>query len=457
MKTGISRRHFLQLGAGALAASSALGLPRSARAAGPAGYKALVCLYLNGGNDAHNLVVPLTNSAYSVYATGRQNLALAAGTLLPLSGAASNGVTYGLHPSCRDLQSLFNSRYLGVVGNVGPLIQPTSAAQAIADSVPLPPQIFSHLNQSTEWQTAVPQSAAPFGWAGRIADYFASQGVNPKVAFNISAQGANTWQTGQSTRPYTVGATGPATLDAISSPNTIYRGGMRKQATLDLIDQAANDPNMLVATAASIYQSSFQKGSALSSALDASGELKTRFPAAQANDWGLSQQLYEVARVIKAQPYIGDARQMFFVEIGGFDTHMNELNTQAMLLGYISQYVNAFWNAMIEIGMQNNVTLFTMSDFGRTLTSNGSGADHGWGSHHLVLGGAVAGGKYYGTMPNLTLGGPDDFGAGRLVPTTSADQYAATLAAWFGIPTGSLTSLFTNLGNFPVHNLGFMK
>ncbi len=459
MKADISRRHFLQLGAGALAASGAfsLAVPRSARAAGPAGYKALVCLYLNGGNDAHNLVVPVTSSAYSVYATGRQSLALAEHSLLPLDGAAPNGVTYGLHPSCRELQALFNAGTLAIVGNVGPLIQPTTAAQAIAGSVPLPPQIFSHLNQSTEWQTAVPQATVPYGWGGKVADYFASQGTTPKIAFNISLQGANTWQTGQSTRLYTLGTGGASTLDPITAPNNTYRGGLRQQATLELINQAAADPNLLVDTAASVYESSFQKGGLVSNALNAAGDLKTKFPAAQLNDWGLSQQLHEVARVIKAQPHIGDARQMFFVEIGGFDTHMNELDTQAMLLGYTSQYVNAFWNAMIEIGMQNNVTLFTMSDFGRTLTSNGSGADHGWGSHHLVVGGAVAGGKYYGSMPNLTLGGPNDFGAGRLVPTTSADQYAATLAAWFGVPTASLNSIFTNLGNFPVNNLGFMR
>jgi uncharacterized protein (DUF1501 family) len=235
-----------------------------------------------------------------------------------------------------------------------------------------------------------------------------------------------------------------------------YRNGLRKQATEALIDQGAGDANLLVSADSSIFQSSAAKVTLVNGAFAAGANLAAPFPAAQPNDWGLSQQLNAVARVIKAQPQIGDTRQLFFVQLGGFDTHTSELATQAELLGYVSDYVNAFWNAMIEIGMEEDVTLFTISDFGRTLTSNGSGADHGWGNHHFVVGGAVLGAKFYGTMPNLTLGGPDDFGQGRLVPSTSADQYAATLANWFGVSDPNLNSIFSNLPNFPVRNLGFL-
>jgi uncharacterized protein (DUF1501 family) len=457
MKLNVSRRDFLQMGAGALLTSGVVtfsGTRPASASSGLSGYKALVCLMLNGGNDGHNWSVPMTSSAYSVYAAGRKDLALASSTLLPLAGTASNGVTYGLHPSCPELQSLFKSGKAAFVCNVGPLIQPTTVAQARAGSVPLPPQLFSHYNQSTEWQTGVPQSIQPSGWGGKIADLFASQGVTPNLAFNISVGGSNTWQQGQLTNPYTLGTSGAPVLNATSNP--YYRNHARAQATQDLITQGASDPNLLVNVASSIFQNAAAKVTLVNNALGAAGDLSTAFPASQPNDWGLSQQLHEVARVIKAQSEIGDSRQMFFVQLGGFDTHSGELATQSSLLRFVSEYVNAFFNGMTEIGMQNNVTLFTLSDFGRTLTSNGNGADHGWGSHHLVLGGAVAGGKFYGTMPDLTLGGANDMGQGRLLPSTSADQYAATLARWFGVSATDLNSLFTNLPNFPVNNLGFL-
>ncbi len=456
MRKDLSRRDFLQMSAGALATSSVFtlaGTRESRSATGPSGYRALVCLMLNGGNDGHNLIVPLTGSAYSTYAAGRGDLALSSSSVLPLNGTAGNGVTYGIHPSCPELRALFNSGKAAVVANVGPLVQPTTLAQAKAGSIPLPPQLFSHYNQSTEWQTAYPQSLQQYGWGGRVADLFVSKGMAANLSFNIAVGGASTWQQGQLTNPYTLGTSGAPSLNAAG--NSFYRNGLRQQATQALLTQAASDPNLLVSTASSIFQNAASKVTLVNNALSAVGDLTTVFPAAQSNDWGLSQQLHEVARVIKAQSQIGDTRQLFFVQIGGFDTHSGQLATQSTLLGYVSQYVNAFWNAMGEIGMQNNVTLFTMSDFGRTLTSNGNGADHGWGNHHLVLGGAVVGG-YYGTMPDLTLGGANDMGQGRLLPTTSADQYAATLAAWFGVGSADLGTVFPNLANFPVTNLGFL-
>jgi uncharacterized protein (DUF1501 family) len=456
MKKEISRRNFIQIGAGALASTSVLGFNGVERAfaAAPAGYKALVCLFMNGGNNGHNWVVPLTPAAHSIYAAGRTNLALAPSSLLPLRGTASNGVQYGLHSSCPELQALYNSGKAAIIGNVGPLIHPTTAAQAIAGSIALPPQLFSHHDQANEWMTGVPQSPERFGWGGKVADLFSSQGMTANLAFNIDIGGANYWSQGAVNNPYTLGTGGAPSLSAAG--NGFYRNGLRQQATEALLNQSASDPNILVSSAAGIFKNAASKVSLVQNALAAAGDLTTQFPAAAGGDWGLSQQLHEVARVIKAQAHIGDSRQMFFVQLGGFDTHNGELATQQTLLTFVSKYVNVFYQSMVEVNMQNNVTLFTVSDFGRTLQSNGDGADHGWGNHQMVVGGAVKGGEIYGTMPDLTLRGPNDFGQGRLVPTTSADQHAATLASWFGVADSSLNSIFTNLPNFNVRNLGFM-
>jgi len=461
MTSRSARRNFLAALGGALGSSTLLGglaAVHSARASSSVGgYKALVCLYLTGGNDGFNWVVPLSPAAYATYAWSRSTLALAPSSLLPLQGTASDGNVYGMHPGCPELQSLFNTGRAAVVCNVGPLVQPGTVAQARSASLPLPPQLFSHVDQSNEWMIATAQSPERYGWAGRIADLLTAQGGAANLAYNISIGGANDWQAGWATNPYALGIGGaPATA---VFENLAYRGGGRAQAAQALLAQAAADPNLLVAGHAAIWQSAGAKAALVGSALASAGDLATTFPplpSGAANDSRLGLQLHEVARVIKAQSRIGDARQMFFVGLGGFDTHEAQLGTQATLLAYVSRYVGAFWNAMAEINQQPNVTLFTIADFGRTLAPNNAGTDHGWGNHHLVLGGAVRGGRYYGTMPNLEIGGADDFGQGRMMPTTSCDQYAATLAAWFGVAAADLATVFPNLPNFATANLGFL-
>jgi uncharacterized protein (DUF1501 family) len=458
MPKKIARREFLNLAGRTLAGSALLanfGRIGTASAASTSGYKALVCLYMTGGNDGFNWLVPVTSSAYSTYAKSRSNLALGASELLVLNGTPSDGNTYGIHPSCPELKTLFNSGKAAFVCNVGPLIQPTTVAQAQTGSVALPPQLFSHVDQATEWMTAYPQSQNRFGWAGRIADVLTAQGASANLAFNINVGGSNYWQGGQTTNPYVLGTSGAPVTNIFNNP--YYRGGARATMAKNLLSMGASDHNLMVAEHAGIWQNAISKVALVNSALAAAGNLTTVFPpaATTGNDWGLSQQLHEVARVIKAQSQIGDTRQIFFVQMGGFDTHNGELTTQSQLLEWVSQYVNVFYNAMIEIGQQNNVTLFTMSDFGRTLAANSDGADHGWGNHHLIVGGAVRGG-YYGQMPSLVLGGANDFGLGRMVPTTSCDQYAATLAGWFGLSASNLTTVFPNLANFSSSNLGFL-
>jgi uncharacterized protein (DUF1501 family) len=470
MKPKFSRRDILRIGATTLATSTVfgrLGKPLIAHAANPyvTGYKALVCINLLGGNQGFNMVVPTTQSAYGTYAASRTNLALAQNTLLPLNGQASDGNTYGFHPSCPELAALFNAKNLAIVANVGTLIQPTTVAQAQAGSVPLPPQLFSHSDQSNQWATAIPQSLNLYGWAGRIADVLIQNSVSTQLGFNISVIGTgNYWQQGANTLPYSIGSSSPP-APVFQEP---LQTGPRPTAMLALQQQAASDSSPFVNAYQSVVASAATKESVLDNALKAAGSLTTQFPTTS-NDGALTgngqfaAQLQQVAQVIKAQSQIGDARQMFFVQLQGFDTHNGELATQSALLGALSQVMNAFWLAMGEINMTQNVTVFTMSEFGRTLTSNGgsatgtgaAGSDHGWGSHAIIQGGAVTGG-FYGTMPSLQVGGPDDFNNGRLVPTTSTDQLAATLASWFGIAAGDIATLFPNLKNFSMGNLGFM-
>jgi uncharacterized protein (DUF1501 family) len=466
MKSGCSRREFLRVSTGTLVSSALLSSMAGwrqalAATADTSGYKALVCVYLYGGNDGFNWFVPLTQAGYSVYAASRGNLALPSSSPLPLQGTsstaatASDGYQYGIHPGCPELQALFNSGNLAVLCNVGTLVAPATPAQIKAGSVPIPPQLFSHLDQQVQWQTSIANSPARYGWAGRVADLYAAQGYNPRLAMNIDVGGANYLQQGQQTNMYVLGTGGAPVLDDTS--NTGYRNGLRAQAAAALLSLGASNSNLMISQYAAIQQRAAAKVSVVNGAMSSAGDLTTQFPG-YPGDTNLGAQLHEVARVIKAQTQIGDGRQIFFVSMNGFDTHYNELNTQGQLLPILSKNLSTFWAAMREIGMTSNVTLFTVTDFGRTLGSNGSGADHAWGNHHVVLGGAVKGGQYYGQMPNLQIGGPNDFGAGlgQMVPTTSTDQHAATLAAWFGVPASSLSTIFPNLGNFPAATLGFL-
>jgi uncharacterized protein (DUF1501 family) len=442
--------------AGASAMLATLGGFQRVLAATPdsSGYKALVCVWLSGGNQAFNWVVPSSSGGYSVYSNSRASLALPRNTLLTLNGTASDGYAYGMHPSCPELQSLFNAGHAAVICNVGTLVEPTTAAQARAGNANLPLQLFSHIDQTTEWMTSQPDSQERVGWAGRIADYYAAQNYRANLAMNINIGGVNYWQDGRTTGPYVLGQEGvPKALD--DTDNTSYRSGARARAAQALLSQAGSDSNVLVQQYAAIQSSAADKLGQVASALNSAGDLSTPFPSVP-GDWNLSAQLHQVARCIKAQSLIGDSRQIFFVQLGGFDTHDGELAAQQSQLAILSQNLNTFWTALGELGMRNNVTVFTGSDFGRTIGSNADGSDHGWGSHHLVFGGAVKGGKYYGTMPDLALGGANDYGGGQIVPTTATDQYAATLARWFGVPDADLDSLFPNLSNFAARNLGFV-
>lgn len=448
---GISRRQLLRLGASSALLLS-LGAVAPARAAGASDYKALVCLYMAGGNNGFNWIVPYTQAAYDTYAASRGNLAIPRNQLHVLNGVASDGNSYGFHPSCAELRGLHSDGRLAIVCNVGTLVQPSTKAQVVGGTVPVPLQLFSHIDQQTAWMTSLPDQLIRTGWAGRMADLLGQQ-QSVNLATNVSVGGTNYWQEGRESMPYALGTQGAPTLDVLHNP--YFRSGRRAAVTQALIDQGAADEHLMVAEFSRILLQAEAKVGLVNDAMETAGDVQAIFPSFDGDD-DLGGQLNAVAKCIKARDGIGDNRQIFYVQIGGFDTHNNELVQQEQQLRTVSRNLYVFWSALEEMGMTDSVTVFTASDFGRSLGSNGDGSDHAWGNHHIVMGGAVRGG-YYGRMPSLRIGGDDDIGAGRILPTTATDQYAATLARWFGIADADLPTVFPNLPRFSPTVLDFFQ
>lgn len=450
----------LRLMAAAASPTNGPQVPSTAAAIG-SDYKALVCLFLNGGNDANNLIVP-TGADYAAYASARSNLAIPQASLLPFSPRTSDGRTWGLHPSVAELSTLFNSGQAAFLANVGTLVQPTTKALYLAGRS-LPPQLFSHSDQQVQWQHSVPDKPTATGWGGRTADLLNSLNTSDQISMSISLAGKNTFEVGAKVSQYAISTSGATTLSGSTSAATSL-DGIRFRAQKDLFAQSQS----------SLFETAFgaASGDAIVSAdllngvLAAAPTITTPFPTVAGSTTNLTSaasQLRMVARLIGASPTLGLKRQIFFVQLGGWDTHAAQLNntdpvagSHAGLLQQTSQAVDAFYKATVELGIANQVTTFTASDFGRTYRSNGDGSDHGWGSHAFVVGGAVKGRELYGKMPTLTINGPDDTGQGRWIPTTSVDEYAATLATWFGVSATDLPTVFPNLGRFAKPSLGFL-
>lgn len=448
----VSRRRFIQSSALGLAGASLANLPGAVRAellgtnAAFTDYKALVCVFLFGGNDSFNMVVPRSTAEYGVYANSRQNLAVARDVLLPILPLTNDGAQYGLHPGMTGVRDLFESGRAAVVANLGPLIQPTTRDQYLNRSVPLPPQLFSHNDQQDQWNTLRGRAAIQTGWAGRIADALASETLAQQIALNISLNGTTSFQAGVNTLPYTIGTTGaPIYFGMTTTPEDRDR-----RAAFEAL-LAQNWPSIFARAFARVNRRALDTADLVNSALALAPTLTTVFPASR-----LAQQLAMVARLIAVRAELDMSRQIFFVAAGGFDTHDNQVADQPDLLTDVSASIAAFHAATVELGIASRVTTFTQSDFGRTLTSNGDGTDHGWGGHQLVVGDTVRGRDIYGSMPRLEIGGPDDAGAGRIVPTLSVDQFAATLAKWFGVADAQLDAVAPNLRNFTQRDLGFL-
>jgi uncharacterized protein (DUF1501 family) len=443
-----SRRGFIKLGAASVGtmALRPFGLLPTLAQSGP-DYRALVCVFLFGGNDSNNTIVPMDDTSFKAYQSIRGTLGLPSAALVPVSSVS--GAPYGFHALLTELASLFTNKDLAVVANVGSLVQPITRAQYIAQQTPVPMNLFSHSDQQAQWQTSVAQGNSTSGWAGRAADYIAAQNINSsKFPTFLSVAGNALEGTGAKTQPVALAPGGSLQL-------TGFGASAAAQARWSALNNLLTTDSgvSLVQAANNTLSNSISDASALDSALGKATALKTQFPKTS-----LGEQLQQVAQIISVQSLLGMRRQIFFCSLGGFDTHTGELPTQNTLYPQVSQALAAFYDATQELGVAQNVTTFTESEFNRTFQpTSGDGSDHGWGGHHLVVGGAVQGGQIYGSFPTFQLAGPDDTDVrGRWIPSTAIDQYGATLCTWFGIPSSALPTIFPNLPNFSTANLGFL-
>jgi len=444
-----TRRGFIRIGAatvGSLALRPFGVLPALAQS-GP-DYRALVCVFLYGGNDSNNSVIPMDDTSYQAYQSLRAGLALTSADLTPTVTSVS-GSPYAFHAKLAEVSSLFANKELAVVANVGSLVQPLTRDQYQQAQAPIPSNLFSHSDQQLQWQTSLAQGNGSTGWAGRAADYMASQNINSSgFPTFVSMNGNSLLGTGVNTQPAALTPGQSLELKGFNS-STASQARLNALNSLLTLDSGMS----LVQAANDTMANSISDAKALGSALAKATPLKTQFPKTN-----IAAQLEQVAQIIQVQADLGMRRQLFFCSLGGFDTHTNELDTHDTLYPQLSPALAAFYEATQELSMAQNVTTFTESDFSRTFQpTSGGGSDHAWGSHHLVLGGAVQGGQVFGKFPTFQLGGPDDADVrGRWIPTTSIDQYGATLCSWFGIPDNALASVFPNFPNFGSVKLGFL-
>ncbi len=409
-------------------------------------YKALVCILLAGGNDSFNMLVPTQPGPYQAYRRTRSNQALDASTLLSLQ---SNGVgiPYGLHPSMPEVAQLFNQNNVAFINNVGTLVEPLSRREEFENSLrKVPLGLFSHADQIMQWQTSVPQSRSAKGWGGRMADLLQAANDSQDISMNISLAGNNTFQAGNDVVEYTISPLGNGSLGIRGYQDASPLNQIRTAAVNNLLERQYQD--VFEQTYADITRQAEVNHENFSSAVG-NVNLQTAFSPGY-----LSQSMKMIARTIGAHQTLGMNRQTFFVTYGGWDHHDELLNNQAAMLGAVSKAMGEFDAAMHELGLHQQVTTFTISDFARTLTSNGNGTDHGWGGNAMVMGGAVKGGQMYGQYPDLALGQNLDVGDGVLIPTTATDEYFAELALWLGVSRSDLPLVLPNLTNFFDPSLG---
>ena len=450
----ITRRDLLRVGAGAVgilgsgSRLSRLGLLNAQIVNPAANYKAMVCIFLFGGDDGNNLIVPIQTGVqnYSNYFSVRgATLGLPSGSLAQI--ATSSGDVYGLHPSLAPLQKLYQQKQLAIVANVGTLVKPLTKQQYQQGQIPVPTNLFSHSDQQQQWQTAPAPGSSRTGWGGRAADILQALNAPSSFPTGVSVAGNSLFLTGQASTPASVTNGGLGLDGSDGSPAADARDAAFQQIL-------TFDSGMSLIQAANKYTADgIQAGKDLNAALSGGAPLQTVFPQT-----GLGGQLQQVAQIMKVRGTLGMNRQIFFVSQGGYDTHTAQLPQQIQLFNELAAAMSAFYNATVELGLADRVTTFTESEFGRTCQpSTGAGSDHAWGRHQIVMGAGLNAADVYGKFPMIALDGPDDVtGRGVWLPTTSLDQYGATIASWFGVPDASLTTVFPNLVNFSTQKLTFL-
>lgn len=457
----LSRRNFLTRlalgigGASLLATQDKLQLIQSAMAASSSvgttsTHKSLVCVFLYGGNDAFNMLIPYSQSAYQRYVTDRSVMALPYDQLLPLKNTQQ-----AFHPAMSRLQQLFNQGDLAVIANTGALIQPVTKTEITQETAVLPSDLFSHNHQQEFWQTGAAAKASKHapGWGGRMADLLVSANDDPTTPALFTMAGNSLWQSGLQPLSFSVNPyQGILTFNHLRTGDWPRYRNSRVDAWQQLLER--RDESVFRNLLRNTYQQTTARVDKLNALVQGTPELTT--PYNEQNH--LAQQLRTVATLIAAREAMGLKRQLFFVSAGGYDTHGDQLRSHASVLGALDEALSSFYQTTIELGVADSVTTFTASEFGRTYTSNHDGSDHGWSGHQLVMGADVKGGQVHGELPDFTLGGPDDAdGNGRFIPRYAMDQYAATLANWMGLSPSEQAEILPNLVNFDQKNLGFMN
>ncbi len=402
-------------------------------------YKALVCILLNGGADSHNMLIPRGMNEYNEYLTTRSNLAIPQSQIIPLTHNPIGGKLFGMHPGMPQTANLFNSGKLAWISNIGTLVEPVTKAQYEAKSVQTPLGLFSHSDQIKHWQTGRPGERTAHGWAGRIADLIQSQNANSSLSMNFSLSGNNFFQKGEFSNEFSIPPNGELGLKGSGTENNYLI--LREQGISNILEQEYSD--IYKKTYVDTFRKSVEGNVELEEALATVEEFNTTFSPSS-----LSEQLKMIAKVIAARETLGFSRQTFFVNFAGWDHHDEILEGQEEKLPMLDSALGEFNSVLEELGVENDVTTFTISDFGRTLTSNGDGSDHAWGGNAMVMGGAVNGGEIFGDCPSLELGSDLMLPRGVLIPTTSASEYFAELAAWFGVSQGDIFEIFPDLENF---------